>query len=335
MSFFSQPDIGKGVTSCEPFSGFTGAVWNLDMDVFWEATRLVNRMGIDGTETSACIGLLMELYHDGIITAKETEDIPMERGSKEAILTTIHKIAHREGYGELLAEGQMTAATKFGPKAVEKVDLVKGLAPHAYEFRAYKGTGLMQAVGHRGDPLPLRASLLEFDWNHAPDWFQQVAKEKFGSEQASIPTSYQGKAMATIISEHMERVADNLGICKWIYTLFVYEDAQMPTRLFNLVTGKDWDINQLIEVSERVRNLERMFDVRQGLRREDDNLPPKFFNQPLKKGPFEGEVMDKEKFEQMKDEYYELRGWDKKTGIPTAEKLEELGLHDIVATIPG
>ncbi len=330
MSFFSVPDIGKGVTSCEPFSGFTGAVWNLDMGVFWEATRLVNRMGMDGTETSACIGLLMELYHDGIITAKETEDIPMERGSKEAILTTIRKIADREGYGDLLAEGQLATAENFGPKAVEKVDLVKGLAPHAYEFRAYKGTGLMQAVGHRGDPLPLRASLLEFDWNHAPDWFQQVAKEKFGSDQASIPTSYQGKAMAAIISEHMERVADNLGICKWIYTLFVYDDAKMPTRLFNLVTGKNWDIAQLLTVSERVRNLERMFDVRQGLTRKDDNLPKKFFDQPLKRGPYEGEVLDRKKFEQMKDEYYDLRGWDRETGVPTPEKLAELGLRDMV-----
>lgn len=329
MSFFSHPEIGKGVTSCEPFSGFTGAVWNLDMDVFWEATVLCNRMGLDGTETSASIGLLMELYHDKIITAGETDDVVMERGSKEAILTTIRKIADREGYGDLLARGQMAAAEKFGPEAVEKVDQIKGVAPHAYEYRAYKGTGLMAAVGHRGDPLPLRGSLLEFDWNMSAEWFQQVAKEKYGTEASAIPTSYEGKALPAFISEHMERVADNLGICKWIYTLFVYEDAEMPTRLFNLVTGKDWEIDKLLKVSERVRNLERMFDVRQGLRRSDDTLPKKFFEQALSKGKFKGEVMDKEKFEQMKDEYYDLRGWDKETGIPTREKLEELGLGDV------
>jgi len=335
MSFFSVPEIGKGVTSCEPFSGFTGAVWNLDMDVFWEATVLCNRMGIDGTETSACIGLLMELYHDKIITAGDTDDVAMERGSKEAILTTIRKIADREGYGDLLAQGQMAAAEKFGPKAVEKVDQIKGLAPHAYEYRAYKGTGLMAAVGHRGDPLPLRSSLLEFDWNMSAEWFQQVAKEKYGSEESAIPTSYEGKALPAFISEHMERVADNLGICKWIYTLFVYEDAEMPTRLFNLVTGKDWEIDKLLKGSERVRNLERMFDVRQGLRRADDTLPKKFFEQALSKGKFKGEVMDKEKFEQMKDEYYDLRGWDKVSGIPTREKLEELGLGDVADEVLG
>jgi len=329
MNFLSVPGLGKGVTSCEPFSGFTGAVWNLDMDTFWEATLLVNKLGIDCTETSASIGLLMELFHEGIITAKETEGIPMERGSKEAILTTIRKIAAREGYGELLAQGQKAFATQIGPAAVEKLDLVKGLAPHAYEFRSFHGTALMQAVGHRGDPLPLRGSLLEVDWNHAPEWFQQVAKEQFGSEEAAIPTSYVGKARAAVISEHMERVPDNLGICKWVYGLFAYQDVNMAHRLFNLVTGKDWDLEQLLKVSERVRNLERMFDVRQGLTRKDDDLPKKFFEVPLSKGKFAGEVLDRAKFEQMKDEYYEIRGWDKETGIPTREKLVELGLGDV------
>jgi aldehyde:ferredoxin oxidoreductase len=329
MNFLSVPGLGKGVTSCEPFSGFTGALWNLDMDTFWEATLLVNKLGIDCTETSASIGLLMELFHEGIITEKETDGIPMERGSKEAILTTIRKIAAREGYGELLAQGQKAFANQIGPAAVEKLDLVKGLAPHAYEFRSFHGTALMQAVGHRGDPLPLRGSLLEVDWNHAPEWFQQVAKEQFGNEEAAIPTSYVGKARAAVISEHMERVPDNLGICKWIYGLFAYQDVTMAHRLFNLVTGKDWDLEQLLKVSERVRNMERMFDVRQGLTRKDDDLPKKFFEVPLSKGKFAGEVLDRAKFEQMKDEYYEIRGWDKETGIPTREKLVELGLEAV------
>ncbi len=333
MNFISVPEIGKGVTSCEPFSGFTGEVWNLDMDVFWEATLLTNKLGMDCSETSACISLLMELYHLKIITAKDTDGIAMERGSKDAILGTIRKIAEREGYGDLLAEGQKVFAGTVGPDAVEKVDLVKGLAPHAYEFRSFKGTGLMQAVGHRGDPLPLRGNLLEVDWHHANDWFQQVATEQFGHPEAAIPTSYKGKANSTVISEHMERVADNLGICKWLYGLFIYYDTERATQAFNLVTGKDWDLNHLLKVSERVRNLERMFDVRQGLRRKDDSLPKKFFQEPLKSGPYKGEVLDKEKFETMKDEYYEIRGWDKKTGIPSRDKLEELGLGDVAEEV--
>jgi aldehyde:ferredoxin oxidoreductase len=328
MNFLSVPGIGKGVTSCEPFSGFTGAVWNLDMDTFWEATLLVNRMGIDCTEVSATIGLLMELYHHGLITEKETDGIPMERGSKDAILGIIRKIGDREGVGDLLAQGQMAFAETIGPEAVEKVDLVKGLAPHAYEFRAFKGTGLMQAVGHRGDPLPLRGSLLEVDWHHANDWFQQVAGEQFGEPEAAIPTSYKGKARSAVVSEHIERVADNLGVCKWLYGLFIYNDVNIITEVFNTVTGKDWDIDRILKVSERIRNLERMFDVREGLRRKDDSLPKKFFEEPLRNGQYAGEVLDRDKFEAMKDEYYEIRGWDRETGVPTREKLTDLGLAD-------
>ena len=89
-------------------------------------------------------------------------------------------------------------------------------------------------------------------------------------------------------------------------------------------------MEQLLKVSERVRNIERMFDVRQGLLRKNDTLPNKIFNEPLERGPFKGEVMDRKKFEQMKDEYYELRGWDKETGIPKDETLVALGLEDLV-----
>jgi aldehyde:ferredoxin oxidoreductase len=325
-NFLCVPEIGKGFTTCEPWSGFTGSVWNLDMDAFWEATRLVNRMGLDSTETSASIGFLMELYHEGIITEKDTDGVAMKRGDKDAILTTIMKIANREGYGDLLAEGQLAAAKAFGPAAVEKVDMVKGLAPHPYEFRAFHASALMQAVGHRGDPLPLRGSLLEFEWHNAPEWFQQVAKAQYGSEEAAIPSSYVGKALSAVLSEHNDRAADSLGICTWPWTLFIFHDVSKAHQFFQAVTGKDWDMPYMLKISERIRNLERMFDVRQGLTRADDTLPKKFFDTPLTKGKYEGAVLDKTKFEQMKDEYYELRGWDK-NGIPTKEKLTELGLN--------
>lgn len=334
-NFLDVPEIGKGFTGCEPWSGFTGAVWNLDMNVFWEATRLTNRLGMDTTEVSASIGFLMELYRDGIITAKDTDGLAMERGSREAILTTISKIGAREGFGDILAEGQTAAAKHFGPEAVEKVDVVKGIAPHPYEFRAFKASALMQAVGHRGDPLPLRGSILEVDWHNAPEWFQQVGKSMYGSEEAAIPSSYEGKAMSTFISEHDQRIVDSLGVCSWPYSIFIYHNVEKAAQIFNLVTGKDWDIEKLMKTGERIRNLERMFDVRQGLRRADDTLPRKFFEKPLTRGKYEGAVLEKDKFEKMKDEYYQLRGWDHQTGIPTREKLVELGLEDVAAEVLG
>ena len=86
-------------------------------------------------------------------------------------------------------------------------------------------------------------------------------------------------------------------------------------------------------VGERIRNLARMFAVRQGMSRAVDTLPDKFFENPLRKGKYEGAMLDREKFEQMKDEYYEQRGWNKETGLPTKEKLADLGLEDIAGNL--
>ncbi len=285
-NFLSVPELGKGFVTCEPWSDFTGAVWNLDMKVFWEATLLCRKLGLDHAEISSAIGLLMELYHEGIITEKETDGLAMERGGKEAILTTIRKTGYREGYGDLLAEGQKAFANHIGPEAVEKLDLVKGLAPHVYEFRAYHGSALMQAVGHRGDPLPLRGSLIEFEWHNAPDWFQEVAKGQFGDGEAAIPMSYQGKAGSAVISEHNDRVVDSLGVCTWPWSLFIYQTIEKATEFFNLVTGKDWSEEQMYLVAERIRNLERMFDVRQGLTREMDNSAQEI----LRRTPHQGQI---------------------------------------------
>jgi aldehyde:ferredoxin oxidoreductase len=329
-NFLHVPEFGKGFTTCEPWSGFTGSVWNTDLDVFWQGTQAANRLGLDATETSASIGLLMELFHEKIISAEDTDGIAMERGSKEAILGTIRKIAHREGYGAILADGQRAFAEKVGPKAVEKLDLVKGLAPHPYEFRAYHASGLMQAVGHRGDPLPMRGSLLEFEWQNAPDWFQQVAEKMYGNPGAAIPNSYEGKASSTVLSEHNGLAVDSMGVCTWPYANFVFHSIDKAVRMLQLVTGKDWDVAHVLKISERLRNLERMFDVRQGMTREQDALPNKFFETPLARGKYQGAVLDRAKFEKMKDEYYTLRGWDLKTGIPTGEKLAELRLSAVV-----
>jgi aldehyde:ferredoxin oxidoreductase len=127
---------------------------------------------------------------------------------------------------------------------------------------------------------------------------------------------------------------DSLGICTWPYTLFIFHNIEKATRFFNLVTGKDWSMEELLKIGERIRNLERMFDVRQGLSRDMDSLPKKFFEKPLTKGKYKGAVLDREKFEQMKNEYYDQRGWNPQTGIPTPEKLTALGLQDAIADIP-
>lgn len=115
---------------CSPFYRRRFATHTREaMKAFWEVVLISRKLGIDPTEACASIGLLMELYHEGIISEKDTDGIPIERGGREVILETIRKIGYREGYGDLLAEGQRAFAQQIGPAAVEKLDLVKGLAP--------------------------------------------------------------------------------------------------------------------------------------------------------------------------------------------------------------
>ncbi len=135
------------------------------------------------------------------------------------------------------------------------------------------------------------------------------------------------KATSTIASEHNTLAVDSMGVCTWPYANFVFHTIDKAVRMLQLVTGKDWDVAYVLQVAERLRNLERMFDVRQGLTRERDALPSKFFETPLARGRYAGAVLDRQRFERMKDEYYALRGWDPKTGVPTPAKLAELRLR--------
>jgi len=159
---------------------------------------------------------------------------------------------------------------------------------------------------------------------------EQTAEKAYGNPGAAKPSSYEGKGASTVSSEHNNLAVDSMGVCTWPYANFVFHTIDRSVRMLQLATGKDWDVAHVLKIAERLRNLERMFDVRQGMNREADTLPKKFFEKPLSKGKYEGAVLDKAKFEGMKDEYYALRGWDPKTGIPTSEKLAELGLSAVV-----
>ncbi|UCD81802.1 MAG: hypothetical protein JSW26_10355, partial [Desulfobacterales bacterium] len=153
MHLVDIPGSGYGTSFCAPFAGFLGTVWNDDLTVMWEAIILANKLGLDILETGGIIALIMELYEKGIITASDTDGLPMEKGSRDAILKTVHKIAQREGIGDILAEGPQRAAEKLDPRALEYVVDAKGLFPHGYQFPAFEGTSLMQAVGV-ADPFP-------------------------------------------------------------------------------------------------------------------------------------------------------------------------------------
>lgn len=318
------------------FQSFIGNVWNDDLVIMWVAIILANKYGLDAHETAGMIGLLMELYKDGIITAADTDGISFEKGSREAILRTMDKIARREGIGDVLAEGPQRAAEAIDPRAKDYVVAGKGLFPHGYQFQVVEGTSLMQAVSS-GEPFQTYGTGIERTINpRIPDpRLLARARERYGSEDAYLPGNCSpAKVRMGIDAEHRSRVPDLLGVCliSIVYLLKAISDIDFlydrQAALLSAAIGRSLTRDDLFQAAERLENLERCIDGRQALTREDDTLPKRFFK-PLDTGVNKGKALDPEKMGQMKTVYYQTRGWDAETGLPTPGKLRELGLEEL------
>jgi len=336
MHLVEIPDSGYGISFCAPFSSFLGTVWNDSLTVMWQAIILANKYGLDILETGGIIALLMELYDKGIITAADTDGIAMEKGSPEAILKMVEKIARREGIGDILAEGARPAAEKLDSRAPEYVVAAKGLFPHGYQFPAFEGTSLMQAVGV-ADPFPTYGTGVELRLSMPGprDKLLTEAKQLFGSEEAYLPGNYsEAKVRMVIDAEHRARVPDLLGVCIWVIDGYnksssdYYFFYDRLAELYQAATGRALTRDALFTAAERLINIERCHDAREGLTRTDDALPKRFF-QSFPGGAHKGKALDPQKMEQMKTVYYQTRGWDAETGRPTPEKLRALGLEEL------
>ena len=307
----NDPETGPGVAKCYSPAMFTFRVWNRDWKVMVSAGHLCNNYGLDSISTASIIAFLMELYRRGIITEKDTDGIPMRRGDKEAIISTIHKIGRQEGFGKLFRDGVLAAARTIGKGAEECAMHVKGLEMGLYDLRGRKGTALASAVATKreGEGAPP-----EYAWN--------IGK---GKEDAAYPPSYDNKALMVWEQANVYKVIDMLGICKNYFSWAIDRSLELPARLFSLATGVDTSEEELLTAAQRVAVLERAFDVMRGIRRKDDTLPDRMFETAVPGGPFKGEKLEREKFDKMLDEYYELSGWDE-DGVPKEETFQKYGL---------
>jgi len=144
---------------------------------------------------------------------------------------------------------------------------------------------------------------------------------------------YEGWPRAIIYAETMILIPDMLGVCKNMgIANFGVFDTENQAELYSIGLGRKISSGELLKAAERSRNVERAFEVREGLTREDDTIPEREFNKEAG-GNFKGIYVDRKAFEKAKDEYYTLRGWDVKTGAPTRETLTALGLSDICETL--
>jgi len=282
---------------------------------FW---LLANELGLDTDYVAAGLAWVFECYERGFIDRKDTDGLELEWGSGEALIALMRKLAYREGIGNLLADGMVEAAKKIGRGSEYFLAHVKG-QPSIEPFRIPKGWGLGVATS----PVAGR---------HLRGAIRGPVHSGPGGDDYDI-VHYPNQARAVVWQAKTKELEDNLGICNYVGT---WSGAHFltPENYAELVrTGLGPNVTEkdLMDHYAAVgRNLEKAFNtLHTDLSREDD-LPPKRFRQEeIKTGPYKGFKADEEKYNELLDEFYELWGWDKKTGMQTREGLEKIGLKDV------
>jgi aldehyde:ferredoxin oxidoreductase len=296
------------------FGGETG-VDNIDAII--AADRLCDELGLDTISAGVAIGFAMELFEKGILTTADTGGLDLRFGNHEAMVTLVRMIGYREGLGDLLADGVKAAAAKIGKGSEKYAMHVKGLELPGYDVRGAKAHGLNYATAYTG---------ADHNRGYA---FQEI----FG-----IPLPYavdrfavEGKGKLTKWNQDVRMVTcDCATMCAFLLDMAVPHMAINNTAdLMEAVTGVSYTPDEIQKVGERLNNLAKAFNLREGFTRADDRLPERLMTEPLKDGASKGNYISKSDLEQMLNEYYAERDWDVETGIPTREKLVELGLEGV------
>lgn len=300
----------------ESIWAFSGPIDSNNIDATIAADRLCDALGLDTISTGNCIGFAYELYEKGILTKADTDGLELDYGNHSAMIELIKKISCREGFGNILAEGALRAARHIGKGAEAYAMHVKGLELPGYEPRGLKATGFGYATSSIGGSHG-NGSLAFQEWGvPVPRVVDRFTED--------------GKADIVIFNQNNSALGEVGCICA-----FARSWGDWYRRLFGKMlvaaTGIEEFAEQtfLAKVGEKLVNLERAFNVREGFTRTEDTLPQRFLSEPLHTLKAEGEGQMIRSLDKFLDEYYHLRGWTSE-GIPTSEKLEELGLGYII-----
>jgi len=281
-------------------------VGNNDFESAVFLSDLADRLGLNSTEAGWTIALVIECYEKGILTEKDTDGLRMTWGNVEAIKRMLHRIAYRKGFGDILADGVMRAAEHIGGGAPNLgVYVRKGHGPRTHDARGRWSDILDYAVGGVGT-----------------------------SESNSIPLEEpflpQNVALAVRKGKVREFV-DSLVVCNIATMTYLGADIGNLIQALNLITGWDYTEEEAIQMSLRVTNLFRVFNIRHGLTPDLEIPSAKYGSAPVD-GPMEGKSIMPE-WEEILDKYYRLMGWDRSTGKPLLETLKKLRLEWVIPHI--
>ena len=307
-----------------------------DTEALLKANELCNLMGLDTISAGIIIAWAMESYERGVLTSEDTEGLDLSFGNEEALVKLIPMIARGEGkIGALLAEGTMRAAKRVGRDSL-KWALVnkKGLEISGVDTRTYKTRALSYSVNPKGpDHLVHQVS-------NRPE----VVMEATGDADYTPPTT--SKQDAQIVAWYADRyaVTDALGLCSFTGDV-IHTNAEVMAEMYSAVTGVEVAPDELMMCGRRLYNLERCYNIREGLDRSYDDMPWRLMNEPvdwdLPTAPSarrgwqaeKGATSSLEQINEQLDEYYKLMGWDLEKGYPLKDTLKKLGLHDVIVTL--
>jgi aldehyde:ferredoxin oxidoreductase len=297
----------------------------------------VDQYGVDNLEIGSLISWAMELYELGIITNKETDGLDLRWGNDDAVIEMIHRICQRKGWlGDTLADGGVPASKKIGKNSFSYLIQVKGMSNLHSDERATPGLALNIALSSRGsDHLRSRPAI---DLYHLPEPVMRKIYSSpvpYSGPLSSEHTEYIGKPWQVFWHENCYMAVDCLGICKY-HTTFL--GATLPNfedwvKVIYYNTGLQLTAQEIWEIAERCNNMERLFNLREGLSKDDpekgDVLNHRYHDEPTRRGAPDvvGRVIEKDKFLKMRSEIYGHKGWDE-NGLPKPETLKRLGIDN-------
>jgi aldehyde:ferredoxin oxidoreductase len=296
---------GAGLESAQTHHPFS-RLGISDLDVVFHLNTMVDQYGVDLMDWAGVTGLAIECYLDGIISSKDTEGLKLDWGAGDNIVKLLDMIVYRKGLGNILADGVKGAAEIIGRGAEKHALHVKGLTIDSRDPRGSKAWGLGYAISSRG---------ADHCRTLVPDLAPGI--DRFSED---------GKPAMVKWCEECIGVQHCLEACIFLWRNYDFTVPGLLANIYEAVTGVEASGDQLLKVGERVANLERCFNIREGLQKSDDSLPDRFTKEMLTKGPSKGQVV---KIGPMVDKYYELRGWDVESGLPKRGTLEALGLKEI------
>lgn len=305
----------------------------LDTAAIMRTNELINIYGMDTISTGGVIQWAMECYEKGVIGSKELEGLDLKWGNAEAVIEMVKRIALREGFGDVLAEGVKRASEKVGGESYKWAVQAKGLEQSRVDTRSAKAYALAFAVNPRGADHLHTETFAEFGMGPEA---RELIKKITGDENLATPYVTEKRAEIVRWHEDCYAVTDCLGFCSFTSTALYGITPKIMADLFSAALGVNVSEEEIMEAGRRIVTLEKCFNVRQGATRKDDTLPYRLMHEPTPDRPdAKDAVNSQEELDIMLDEYYKLHGWDKETSWPTKSNLLAMGLDYVAEELAG